>query len=99
MVGAKEAMDIYRLNKIGNVTISTPIGNVGPVKVNEKVWQGTIIGPKLCCINTDKLNNIGRKCITNIGPNIKVDVDDINYANSNLVQIKKTNQLTILGKM
>ena len=86
-------MDIYRLNKIGNATISTPIGNVGPVKVNEIVRQGTIICPKLCCINTDKINNIGRKCITNIGPNIKVEkltyVDDINYANSNLVQIKK----------
>ena len=41
----------------------------------------------------DKINNIGRKCITNIGPNIKVEmltyVDDLNYANSNLVQIKK----------
>ena len=74
MVGAKEAMDIYRLNRIGNATISTPIGNVGPVKANEIVRQGTIIGPKLCCINTHKINNIGRKCITNIGPNIRVDM-------------------------
>ena len=48
IVGAKGAMDIYRLNKIGNATISTPIGIVGPVKVNEIVRQGTIIGPKLC---------------------------------------------------
>ena len=40
-----------------------------------------------------KINSIGMKCITNIGPNIKVEmltyVDDINHANSNLVQIKK----------
>ena len=35
MVGAKEAMEIYRLNKIGNAAISTPIGNVGPVEANE----------------------------------------------------------------
>ena len=112
MVGAKEAMDIYRLNRIGNATISTPIGNatistpignVGPVKANEIVRQGTIIGPKLCCINTDKINNIGRKCITNIGPNIRVDmltyVDDITYVNSNLVQIKKAvANLRCMGK-
>ena len=58
-------MDIYRHNKIGNATIGTPIGNVGPVKANEIVSQGTIIGPKLCCINTDKINNIGRKCSYN----------------------------------
>ena len=93
MVGAKEAMDIYRLDRIGNATISIPIGNVGPVKANEIVRLGTIISPKLCCINTDKINNIGRKCITNIGPNIRVEmltyVDDITYANSNLLQIKK----------
>ena len=93
IVGAKEAMDIYRLNEIGTATISTPIGNVGPVKANGIVRQGTVIGPKLCCINTDKINNIGRKCITNIGPNIKIEmltyVDDINYANSNILQIKK----------
>ena len=70
MVGATEAMDIYRLNKIENATISTPIGNVGQVKANETVRQRTIIGPKLCCINTDTINNIGWRCITNIGPNI-----------------------------
>ena len=93
IVGAKEAMNVYRLNKIGNATIDTPFGKVGPIKANNIVRQGTIIGPKLCCINTDKINNIGRKCITSIGPNIKVEmltyVDDINFASSNVEQIKK----------
>ena len=93
IIGAKEAMNVYRLNEIGNATIDTPLGKVGPIKVNNIVRQGTIIGPKLCCINTDKINNIGRKCITSIGPNIKVEmltyVDDINFASSNAEQIKK----------
>ena len=79
------------------------IGNLGPVKANEIVRHGTIIGPELCCINTDKSNDIGRKCITNLGPNIKVEmltyVDDINYAKSNLVHIKKTvANLRCMGK-
>ena len=93
IVGAVEAMSIYRLNKNGNATINTPCGNVGPIKADHIVRQGTILGPKLCCINTDRVNSIGRKCITNIGPNIKLEmltyVDDINYANSNFEQIKK----------
>ena len=92
-VGAKEAMEIYRLNKKGNATISTPMGNIGPIDANEIVRQGTIMGPKLCCMNTDKINNIGRICITNIGQKVKTGiltyVDDINYATSNLGQIKK----------
>ena len=93
IVGAKEAMEVYRLNKIGKASIDTPIGIIGPIKANKIVRQGTIMGPKLCCINTDKINNIGRKCITSIGPNVKVEmltyVDDISYASSNVEQIKK----------
>ena len=92
-VGPKEAMVIYRMNEKGKATISTPIGNVGPIGANEIVRQGTIMGPKLCCMNTDKINNIGRKCITNIGQTVKTGiltyVDDINYATSNIEQLKK----------
>ena len=77
------AMDIYRLNKIGNATISTPIGNLGLLKVNEIVRQGTIIGPNYMLYqHRYKINNIDRKCIRNLGPNIIVEmltyVDDIN---------------------
>ena len=93
IVGAKEAIDVYRLNKRGKATIDTPIGTIGPIKVNNIVRQGTIMGPKLCCINTDKINNIGRKCITSIGPKVKEEmltyVDDISYASSSVEKIKK----------
>ena len=64
IIGAKEAMDIYRMNEKGNAIINTTIGNIDPIEVNGIVRQGTIMGPKLCCIDTDKINSIGRKCIT-----------------------------------
>ena len=93
IVGAKEAMDIYRMNEKGNAIVNTPIGNIGPIEVNGIVRQGTIMGPKLCCINTDKINTIGRKCITTIGPNVKTEtliyVDDIQNASSNVEQLEK----------
>ena len=92
-VGAKEAMSIYRLNKKGKATISTPVGQVGPIDADNILRQGTIIGPKLCCLSTDNINNVGTKCLTYIGPNVKAEmltyVDDINYANSEKKQMKK----------
>ena len=93
ITGAKEAMDIYRMNEKGNAIVNTPIGNIGPIEVNGIVRQGTIMGPKLCCINTNKINSIGRKCITTIGPNVKTEtliyVDDIQNASSNVEQLEK----------
>ena len=92
-IGAEEAMRIYRLNEKGKATISTPIGNAGPVNADDIVRQGTITGPKLCCLSTDKVNKIGTKCITYIGPNVKAEmliyVDDMKYASSEKKQMEK----------
>ena len=89
-IGAKEAMKIYKLNKEGKAKIDTPAGELGPVTANEIVRQGTILGPKLCTVNTDKVNKTGKKCITYIGPRIKTEtlvyVDDIQNASSNVKQ-------------
>ena len=41
IIGAKEAMDIYRMNEKGNAIVNTPIGNIGPIEVNGIVRQGT----------------------------------------------------------
>ena len=91
-IGAEEAMKLYKLNENGKAIIKTPMGNIGPIDANEIVRQGTITGPKLCCKNTDKVNKIGKKCITYIGPNIKTEtliyVDDIQNASSNVKQLK-----------
>ena len=86
IVGAREAIKIYEMNRKGKAIIKTQLGNAGPITANEIVRQGTIMGPKLCCINSDKINDIGHKLFTTIGPNIKVKtlvyVDDIQNASS-----------------
>ena len=92
VIGSKEAMNLYRLNEQGSAIIKTPAGEIGPINADEIVRQGTIWGPKLCCINTDKINTIGRKCLTYIGPEVKVEtliyVDDIQNASSNVKQLE-----------
>ena len=85
-------MKLYKLNESGKAIIKTPVGDIGPIDANKIVRQGTIPGPKLCCKNTDKINQIGKKCVTYIGPNIKIEsliyVDDIQNASSNVNQLK-----------
>ena len=92
IIGAKEAMKIYKLNETGTAIIKTPVGEVGPINADGIVRQGTIMGPKLCCINTDKINTIGKKCVTYIGPRVKTEsliyVDDLQNASSNLKQLE-----------
>ena len=94
IIGAKEALEIYNMNKKGTVTIKTPIGVIENIKADEIVRQGTINGPKLCCVNTDQINKIGRKCYTYIGSEIKIEtmtyVDDIQNSSSNEEGLKKT---------
>ena len=69
------------MNKKSTIVIDTPVGKSNPVEVGEIVKQGTLSGPVLCNINTDKVNQVGHKSITTIGPNIRIEaliyVDDI----------------------
>ena len=58
IIGAKEAMRIYKLNEVGRAVIKTPVGEVGPIDADGIVRQGTLLGPKLCCANTDCVNKI-----------------------------------------
>ena len=52
IIGAREAIETYNMNKINKITIKTPIGKIGPVKANEIVRQGTVMGSKLYKVNT-----------------------------------------------
>ena len=87
IVGPVDAYEMYKMNAKGRVCLKTPVGEVEGIVANEIVRQGTIPGPKLCCVNTDQINRIGRKCITYIGPRIKVEtlgyVDDLQNSSSN----------------
>ena len=96
IIGAEDAFELYNMNKVGKATIKTPIGLVENVEANNIVRQGTIPGPKLCNVNTDKINTIGRKCYTYIGPRVRIEtltyVDDIQNGSSNTNEVKKSSE-------
>ena len=75
------------MNRNGSAKVKTPHDMTKDILSEEVVRQGTIYGPKLCSIITDKVNSIGKKCIATIGPNLKCEeliyVDDIKFATSN----------------
>ena len=58
--------------------------------------QGTLYGPVLCNINTDKVNKIGTRNISTIGPKIECEssiyVDDIEHAGSHINIIERAAQ-------
>ena len=62
---------IYMMNKKAKVKVNTPSGLTSEFAVEEIVKQGTILGPKLCCRQTDDINRYG-KMITTMG-NINID--------------------------
>ena len=82
------------MNRKGSATIKTPVGEISNIKANDIVRQGTIPGPKLCAVNTDKINTIGRKCYTYVGPRVKVEsiifMDDIQHPTTTIENIIKT---------
>ena len=94
---------MYNMNRRGRATIKTPVGIVEGIKADNIVRQGTIPGPKLCAVNTDKINEVGRKCYTYIGPRVKIQtltfVDDIQNASSNVSNtIKTANNLEVFER-
>ena len=50
---------IYEMNRDTEISIATPSGKTEKTKVGEVVKQGTVLGPTLCCVETDQINNVG----------------------------------------
>ena len=77
----REVNLIYEMNKKANIIIKTPVGNSKEITVNEIVRQGTIFGPKLCCIATQKINKGIEPITTVLTPELAIGapvyVDDI----------------------
>ena len=92
MVGWKEALLALKMNENGRALIDCPAGEAGEVSIKENVRQGTIYGPKLCSIVTDRINQISRKTITLIR-NIEIEaliyVDDIMFPTSKKESVEK----------
>ena len=85
---------VYELNKKAEIRIKTPVGITDPIHVQEITKQGTLYGPVLCNINTDKVNKVGFKNVSTIGPNIQCEasiyVDDIEQAGSHIKTMERT---------
>ena len=64
IVGWKEALLALKMNENGKAVIEYPAGETDEIDIKDNVRQGTIYGPKLCGIVTDKINSISRKNIT-----------------------------------
>ena len=85
IVGWTEAALIYELNKKGRAIVDTPVGKTREIEINGRVKQGTIFGPKLCSITTDRVNSICQKSFTLIR-DVEIEaliyVDDIMFPSS-----------------
>ena len=71
---------MYKLNNETEITVDTPLGKTKKLRVEEIVKQGTVLGPDLCCIETDAINKIGESQERNLGEQIigiLVFVDDV----------------------
>ena len=77
----REVMMIYKMNERAKLSIETPAGDTGEVKVQGIVRQGTVFGPKLCCVSTQSVNDIGHSILSLITPEAGIGapvyVDDI----------------------
>ena len=85
-VPANEVMLIYKMNEEANIVVDTPFGRTEKVKLQEVVRQGTIWGPTLCAVATEKINSIGEKVSTTYSDSTEIEsltfVDDICGAGS-----------------
>ena len=71
---------MYKLNEETGIVVDTPLGKTERAVVGEIVKQGTVLGPQLCCVETDQINKIGENQEKMVGEQmvgILVFVDDV----------------------
>ena len=76
----QDIMMIHEMNKDTVISVKTPVGKTNKVKIGEIVKQGTVLGPTLCCIETDQINKIGEdqtRCLGDEIIGILIFVDDV----------------------
>ena len=90
------------MNKDTKITIVTPVGKTERIKVGEIVKQGTVLGPTLCCVETDQINNIGEDQTRPLGNEvvgILIFVDDVMSAGTAEVARKCIRNLREMEKL
>ena len=56
----QEAVYIYEMNKNIKAVVDTPHGLTEEFKIDEAVRQGTILGPTMCGVSTNRINKMGQ---------------------------------------
>ena len=64
---------IYLMNKEEKIIINTPSGITNEITVSEIVRQGTIYGPILCGISTDKVNPTSNHVSIRYGQELEIE--------------------------
>ena len=57
----EEAIYIYNMNRNIEAVVDTPHGNTEKFMIEEAVRQGTIFGPTLCGVSTNRINKMGQQ--------------------------------------
>lgn len=63
----------HEMNKEAKMIVDRPLGMTDEIEMKNIVKQGTIYGPMLCSISTDKINRIEEKPVTTYGDNLNLD--------------------------
>ena len=58
-VPVEEAIFIYEMNRNVEAEVDTPVGVTDKIYIEEAVRQGTVLGPPLCGVSTNRLNKMG----------------------------------------
>ena len=68
------------MNKDTVIEIETPFGTTEKVAVGDIVKQGTVLGPTLCSVSIDQINNIGENQERSLGDQVMaiiIFIDDV----------------------
>ena len=103
-VPVEEAIFIYEMNRDIEAEVDTPVGLTNKIHIEEAVRQGTVLGPPLCGVSTNRINKMGKNggIILNkteiqcpifvddiIGMGGKVEVEDVGDKMNGLEKTKK----------
>ena len=79
-IPVEEAIFLYEMNTNIEAEVDTPSGKTKAIKIKEVVRQGTIYGPMLCGISTDRITKMGKAeslVIEDVELKCPIFVDDI----------------------
>ena len=83
-VDSADAAMIYKMNEKATVIVQCPAGETAAFDIKQTVRQGTVFGPLLCAVSTDRMNSIGESLASSLTPALEVGaliyMDDITSA-------------------